>query len=220
MGFRVYDSRSDLGSVFITPEMRSCFSRWEPGKGWAGGHTHDLGHELFLVLEGRAEFDIDGDIKELAPGQFCVALAGQTHYIRVLGDKPVFMYYCVTPHVQPTHTQWTEPRVGYDTNGYGDRISHAFSPGTGPTGKFDRDDTGLSNDELLDRHIDAFQSFANSVQVVAGIHKDVASNIKEAIANGDKDSATKAKKEMWDALFPVYKNLFSMTPFWNDLSTR
>ena len=99
-------------------------------------------------------------------------------------------------------------------------MPHAFSPGTGPTGKFDRDDTGLSNDELLDRHLETFQSFADSVQVVAGTHKEMALKIKEAIAKGDKDSATKAKKEMWDALSPVYKNLFSMTPFWNDLSTR
>ena len=35
-------------------------------------HSHDLGHEVFLVLEGRAEFDIDGEKEVLGPGQMCV----------------------------------------------------------------------------------------------------------------------------------------------------
>ena len=41
--------------------------------------SHDLGHEVFLVLEGRAEFDIDGEKELLGPGQMCVALVDQLH---------------------------------------------------------------------------------------------------------------------------------------------
>ena len=48
----------------------------EPGQS-AQRHSHDLGHEIFLILEGRVEFEIDGETEELGPGQMCIALADQ-----------------------------------------------------------------------------------------------------------------------------------------------
>ena len=206
MGFPVYDSKTDFGSVVITPEIRACFSRMEPGEA-SGGHTHDLGHELFVVLEGRAEFEIDGETKELGPGQMCVALADQMHYVRVVGDKPMTMYFSVTPHVQPTHTQWSKRRLR------GERMPHEFAPS-------DRDVTGMSNEEILDRHVDALQAIADAVQPAAEIHRKMAGQLKEALEQEDSVAATKVKKAMWDAMFPMYRDLFSMTSFWNDLSTR
>src|SRR5437016_4189111 len=57
MALAVFDYRTDVRNLFITPEMRARVIRREPGTA-GGGHTHDLGHELFLVLEGQAEFTI------------------------------------------------------------------------------------------------------------------------------------------------------------------
>ena len=107
MGFPVYDYRTDLRNVLVTPQIRSRFLRVEPGP-MPTTHTHDLGHEIFLVLSGRAEFEIDGEKAEVGPGQMCVALIDQSHAVRALGDEPMTMYLSVTPHIQPTHTTWTE----------------------------------------------------------------------------------------------------------------
>src|SRR5437773_801118 len=107
MGFPVYDFREDVRNVLVTPQIRSRFLRMEPGQ-VARRHSHDLGHEVFLVLSGRAEFEIEGETAELGPGQMCVVLADQLHAVRVVGDEPMTMYLSVTPHVQPTHTMWSE----------------------------------------------------------------------------------------------------------------
>ncbi|MGH2558171.1 MAG: cupin domain-containing protein, partial [Thermomicrobiales bacterium] len=120
MPFEVYDYRSDVRNVVITPEIRSRFLRMEPGE-VANRHSHDLGHEVFLVLEGQCEFEIEGERAVLGPGQMCFAGVDQLHQVRTVGDAPMTMYLSVTPHVEPTHTQWDEqgnklpPRYGLAT---------------------------------------------------------------------------------------------------------
>ena len=66
MGFPVYDYRTDVRNVLVTPQIRSRFLKMEPGQS-AQLHSHDLGHEIFLILEGRVEFEIDGETEELGP---------------------------------------------------------------------------------------------------------------------------------------------------------
>lgn len=56
MALPVYDFRTDIRNIFVTPQIRSRFLRFEVGT-VAQRHSHDLGHEIFLVLSGRAEFD-------------------------------------------------------------------------------------------------------------------------------------------------------------------
>jgi len=96
--------------VLVTPQIRSRFSKMEPGQS-ADLHSHDLGHEIFLILEGRVEFEIDGETEELGPGQMCIALANQPHTVRVVGDEPMTMYLSVTPHVQLTHAAYSSRRA-------------------------------------------------------------------------------------------------------------
>src|SRR5437899_8591134 len=107
MEFTVFDYREDVRNVLVTPQIRSRFLRMEPGQ-VARRHSHDLGHEVFLVLAGKAVFEIEGETAELGPGQMCVVLADQLHSVRVAGDEPMTMYLSVTPHVQPTHTSWSD----------------------------------------------------------------------------------------------------------------
>src|SRR6266704_162977 len=105
MALEVFDSRTHIRNLFITPEIRSRIMRFEAGE-VSHGHTHDLGHEMFVVLDGRAEFTIDGQAAVLGPGQICVARAGAWPAIRTLPDAPMTLYLSVTPHIEPTHTQW------------------------------------------------------------------------------------------------------------------
>ena len=137
MALKVYDYRTDVRSVLVTPQIRSRFMRLEAGEA-AEPHSHDLGHEIFLVLDGRAEFTIDGETGEVGPGQMVVALVDELHSLRVLGDKPMTMYLSVTPHIQPTHTMWTPD---------GERMPHRFASSTA----YDVEtDTTTPFDELLD----------------------------------------------------------------------
>src|SRR5689334_3048882 len=105
MALEVWDARRDVKNLFITPEIRARIMRFEPHQ-LSSGHTHDLGHEMFLVLDGQAEFTIDGESAVLGPGQACVARAGQWHEVRAVGDGPMTLYLSVTPHIEPTHTMW------------------------------------------------------------------------------------------------------------------
>src|SRR5437763_15894207 len=95
MSFAVYDFRTDVRNLLVTPQIRSRFLRMEPGQ-VARRHSHDLGHEVFLVLAGRAAFEIEGETAELGPGQMCVVLADQLHSVRVIGAEPMTMYLSVT----------------------------------------------------------------------------------------------------------------------------
>ena len=105
MGLPIYDFRKDIRNVLVTPQIRSRFMQLDPGA-YAEPHSHDLGHEIFIVMQGRAIFEIDGESGEFGPGQMCVALVDQLHSIQVTSDEPMIMYLSVTPHIVPTHTMW------------------------------------------------------------------------------------------------------------------
>ena len=68
MPFAVYDYRTDVRNVVILPDIRSRFLRMEPGEVGAR-HSHDLGQEVFLILEGECEFEIEGETVDLS---FCM----------------------------------------------------------------------------------------------------------------------------------------------------
>jgi quercetin dioxygenase-like cupin family protein len=207
MGFPVYDFRTDVRNVLVTPQIRSRFLRMEPGQ-VAQLHSHDLGHEVFLILAGRAEFTIDGEVEELGPGQMCIALADQVHSVRVIGDEPITMYLSVTPHIQPTHTMRTPD---------GERLPLRFMPSSA----YDVEaGTGVSVEEMIDRHVNAAQALAEAARVNARVQCDVATTLKKALAEGDRDAATQARGAMWEALFTVYKKVYAMGAVWNDLAPR
>ena len=90
MPLDVFDYRTDVRNVVITPEIRARFLRLEPGE-VAERHSHDLGYEVFLVLEGQCEFEIDGARAVLGPGQMCFARVDQLHQVRTVGNEPMTM---------------------------------------------------------------------------------------------------------------------------------
>src|SRR6266699_2430317 len=137
MALEVFDSRTDVRNLFITPEIRSRVMRFQPGE-VAHGHTHDLGHEMFLVFAGQSGL--------VGPGQICVARAGEWHEIRIVGDEPMTLYLSVTPHIEPTHTQW-------DHEG-GTQLPYRYG-GSTRAERLARTDPAESPDVLLARHLTA-----------------------------------------------------------------
>ena len=207
MGFPVYDYRTDVRNVLVTPQIRSRFLRMEPGQS-AQRHSHDLGHEIFLILEGRVEFEIDGETEELGPGQMCVALADQPHTVRVLGDEPMTMYLSVTPHIHPTHTPRTES---------GERLPHNFVSARA----YDVEpDMQVSVSELIARQVHASQLLEELTETCTGVQQEMGAQLKAALAEGDADAAAAARKAMWEAIYPVYKAAAELANVWNALAPR
>lgn len=207
MGFPVYDYRTDIRNVLVTPQIRSRFLKMEPGQ-TAQLHSHDLGHEIFLILEGRVEFEIDGETEELGPGQMCIALADQPHKVRVLGDEPMTMYLSVTPHIHPTHTPRTED---------GKRLPPNFAPASAYD---ETPDTQVTLEELVSQQIDVSQLLVELSIKCADIQEEMGHQLKTAVAEGDTQAAIDARKAMWEALYPIYKVVSELGDIWNELAPR
>lgn len=207
MGFPVYDYRTDVRNVLVTPQIRSRFLKMEPGQS-AQLHSHDLGHEIFLILEGRVEFEIDGETEELGPGQMCVALADQPHKVRVLGDAPMTMYLSVTPHIHPTHTPRTSD---------GKRLPSNFAPASA----YDVEpDMQVTLEELISQQIDVSQLLVELSVKCAEIQEEMGHQLKAAVAEGETQAAIDARNAMWEAIYPIYKVVSELGEIWNELAPR
>jgi len=142
---------------YITPEIRARIMRFEPHQ-VSAGHTHDLGHEMFVVLHGEAEFTIDGESAVLGPGQVCVARAGQWHEVRAVGDAPMTLYLSVTPHIEPTHTQWEHEG--------GKQLPYRYGAAT----RAEREASSVpasATSVLIEQHVAACRALAETAQASA-----------------------------------------------------
>jgi quercetin dioxygenase-like cupin family protein len=204
MTLEVFDSRKDIRNLFITPEIRNRIMQVAAGA-TAPGHTHDLGHETFLVLDGEAEFTIDGASAVLGPGQMCIARAGQWHEIRNTGDKPMTMYLSVTPHLEPTHTRWDRAGGNRLPYRYGDstRTEREASPPT------------EAPSELIARLVDSSDKLAQAAQTNATAQRAAASDLEAALAKHDDAAVHRAVDAMWDAFHAMYTTLQTTEQAWN-----
>ncbi len=213
MAFEVYDFRKDIRNVLVTPEIRARFLQIDVGKISGGprpgqGHSHDLGHEVFLILQGKAEFEIDGDTRVVGPGQMCVALVDEVHTVRNVGDEPVIMYLSVTPHIQPTHTFWTNE---------GEKAPPKFNP-------FKTYDVPPDNEtpiaNLVEQQTKAVEALQTSVDHASHVQKEQLNIFKNSMEDGNPDAALKARDDMWAALYPMFQQVFALANVWNTLTYR
>lgn len=204
----VFDFRTDVRNLVITPEIRARIMRMEPGT-VSPGHTHDLGHEVFLVLSGYAEFTIAGESRILGPGQLCFARAGEWHEVRCLGDKPMTMYLSVTPHLEPTHTQW-------DREG-GSKLPYRYGAST-RLERAARAEPPPDPTALLDTHLAASNALAQAATANAQAQESAAAALRTALEARDRATARAAIDEMWRALSQTYTRLQEMERAWNELA--
>jgi len=208
MPLEVLDYRTDVRNIFIAPEMRARIIRREPGTA-GGGHTHDLGHEIFLVLEGQAEFTIAGVSAVLGPGQICIARADEWHTIRVVGDEPLTYYLSVTPHLEPTHTQW-------DHEG-GTKLPYQYGGSTRDERRA-RTVPPAASEALLARHLAAAHALADAAVANAVAQEATGTNLRNALTTGDNAAAKDAIDTMWRSIYTTYKQLQEMETIWNELA--
>ena len=200
--FTVYDYRNPdhIRNLLVTPEMRSRLLKIEPGQGFNTRHSHDLGHEVFLILQGTAEFEIEGDVQTVETGQLCFAVTDEAHSVRVVGDTPVIMYLSVTPHILPTHT-------GRSAEGEPKPIN--FSPAS----SYDVElDTGLTRESRVSRHRSAIDSLGTAAADLVKNHADALNRLSES------DSPEEIREEMWKDVYKVFKSVSELGDSWNDLA--
>jgi quercetin dioxygenase-like cupin family protein len=208
MALEVFDARTDFRNLFITPEIRSRIMRFEPGE-VGHGHTHDLGHEMFVVLDGRAEFTIGGESAVVGAGQVCLARAGEWHEIRTLTDGPMTLYLSVTPHIEPTHTQW-------DREG-GTRLPYRYG-GSTRAERLARGAPPESADTLLQRHLAASAALADAARANAAAQHSAGVRLRGALETGETARAKSEVDEMWAALREFYAKLREAERAWNELA--
>ena len=207
MSLKVYDYRTDLANVLVTPQLRCRFLKMALGQCNAG-HTHDLGHEIFLMLQGRAEFAVDGRRAVLGPGQFCIALSGQYHTVRNVGDEEVIMFLAVSPHVQPTHTFWNED---------GTRQPPRFAAAAAYDQASDRT---TPDTELAGRQSAAAAAVAQAAAAAAAVQQEQLDRYRAALAAGDEAAAGAARNRMWDALRELFSRNAELAAAWNEFAAR
>lgn len=207
MSFSIFDYRKDLANLLVSPHIRARFLRIEPGE-IHGMHSHDLGHEVFFILEGRLTFYIDDEEQTLRPGQLCVALADQIHQVRNNGDEPVYMYLSVTPHVQPTHT-------GRDADGKRHPTRFVASSSYDVV-----TDESTPIDELIDDVTAKAESLADSARKGAKTSRQLGAQLKDALSNGDAEEAVQLREALWERLRQTHRDLYALSDRWNDLAPR
>ena len=71
-------------------------ARLPPG-GSTQRHYHAESEEIYFLLEGRAEMELEGERRELGPGEAVAIPPGAWHEIRTLGDADVRFLCCCAP---------------------------------------------------------------------------------------------------------------------------
>ena len=209
MPYTVFDYQHDIKNLFITPNIRGRFLRMEPGEVHAR-HSHDLGDELFLILDGQCDMEIDGHHEVLGPGQACVAFAHQLHQARNAGSGPMTMYLSVTPHIEPTHTHYDQET--------GERLPPRYNPPTA----FDKANTvaDVPSAELADRQLAAARDLARVAQAAADQQAASIAALKQAAADNDAVAFKAAMDATWAQVYATYRALNTMAVAWNDLAPR
>ncbi|MCY4483588.1 MAG: cupin domain-containing protein [Spirochaetaceae bacterium] len=207
MALQVYDYRSDIANLLVTPQIRCRFLKMAVGQ-FNAGHTHDLGHEIFLILQGRAEFEIDGERAVLGPGELCIALTDQYHTVRNVGDDEVVMFLSVTPHIQPTHTFWDE-----DGSKQPPRFASAAAYDQQP-------DRTTATAELAARQAAAAASVTQAAAAAEGVQREQLANHQRAVTAGDEAAAHAARNAMWEALSELFGRTMDLAGAWNNFAAR
>jgi quercetin dioxygenase-like cupin family protein len=211
VALRVYDFHDNIRNFVITPEIRMRFYQMAVGQ-VDSRHSHDLGHEIFFILQGKCEMEVEGERAVLGPGQACVALRDQLHQAKNVGDTPVIMYLSVSPHVVPTHTSWTtDPKEGGTKRPARYAMTYAppsLSPPPRPV-------EGLS-----DRYFAAARALFDASASAARLHETAGPELNRALLVKDSTDARQQIDVLWSSLLPLLRAVSDLESAWNQFAPR
>ncbi len=196
MPIPVHDYRSDLTNISVQPQIRARFRRVELGPVPAV-HSHDLGGETFLVMEGQIEFTVADEHVVCQPGQTIFVPPRTTHAVRAVGEQPGVIYLSVSPHVEPTHTNY-----GAD----GQRLPPHYGVWRAAGGGDPRSELPAST--LLERYRAAAQSLAKLARA----------NTEQADSANASAELKPTIDQLWEGLKPVLLQVEALEREWNELA--
>jgi mannose-6-phosphate isomerase-like protein (cupin superfamily) len=202
MAIPVYDYRADLTNLVVQPEIRSRFRRVELGPVPAV-HSHDLGGETFVVMEGRIEFTVADEAVVCQQGQAIFVPPRTTHAVRAVGEQTGVIYLSVSPHVEPTHTF-------YGPNG--ERLPPRYGVWRAAGGG--EPDAGGTTPTLLEAYRAAAQQLAELASASLGAANAATGTLAP-------DAPLKPTVDtLWDALRPLLQQVEVVERTWNTLAQR
>ncbi len=119
------------------------------------------------------------------------------------------LFLSVTPHVEPTHTQW-------DREG-GTRLPYRYGIAT----RAEREAATRPMDPpavLLERHLAASEALADAARANAAAQASAADELRAALASGDAAAVHAAVTTMWEAFSALHSHLRASERVWNDLA--
>lgn len=106
------DTMSWITGGADTSGAYSLHERIAPAGARSTPHRHGRLTEVFYVLGGAFEFEIDGDRLEGIPGLFVQALPGVTHSWRVIGDTEAKAIVMFRPSAERAYFEELDAMVG------------------------------------------------------------------------------------------------------------
>jgi mannose-6-phosphate isomerase-like protein (cupin superfamily) len=85
---------STIRELHHTDEQSLAEATLEPGQS-TERHYHARTEEIYFLLEGEAEMEVDGDRRHVAPGDAVLIPAGARHQIRA--ETPLRFLCCCAP---------------------------------------------------------------------------------------------------------------------------
>ncbi len=205
MPIHVFDYRADLTNLVVQPQIRSRFRRVELGP-VPQYHSHDLGGETFVVMEGQIEFTVAGERTVCRQGQAIYVPPRTTHAVRAVGERTGVIYLSVSPHVEPTHTQYSAdgerlpPRYGvWREAGGGEPAST------------------LPTTSLLEEYRAAAERLAELAR--ANAERAASANVP-ADAEAAPATVKPTVDQLWAGLKPLLEQLETVERTWNELALR
>ena len=89
--------RSILDHTNAPVEKQSLAEASVPAGGSTQRHYHRLSEEVYFILEGRGRMEIDGETREVIPGDAILIPAGAWHTITA-GEPLRFLCCCAPPY--------------------------------------------------------------------------------------------------------------------------
>ena len=207
MSLKVYDYRSDIVNMLVTPQIRCRFLKMAVGQ-FNAGHTHDLGPGDIShspgprgVRDRRAERGAGSGTDVHRPDR---PVPHGTQRRRRRGDHVL----SVTPHIQPTHTLWNED---------GTKQPPRFTA----AGAYDEQpDRTTPTAELAARQSAAAATVAQAAAGAATVQQEQLARYRQALAADDEAAAHEARNEMWEALSALFSRTMELAAAWNDFAAR
>lgn len=208
MSVQVWDFRAHIQNLVATPEIRARFNEIKPGTP-PRYHSHDLGGEVFLVLDGEVTFDVEGEIIVCRAGQAIFVPPRVKHRVYNAGSGPARYYLSVTPHVEPTHTNYDE-NLQQLAPSYG-----GWRAAGNPNPPLD-----VSFEALADALVEDAEGLAAAANQTAATLRREVETLKFAARSGDRARLKAAADALWSASYPTLRQTRTFERTWNELAPR